>query len=257
METLISNVVLNISTNLKINLTRFVGLYGGNYSKILPAARRIVNIFGLRYSFLIHSTGTIILSNFHFLFNQSKLFSWIFSLLKSMIKNNVATINDDTNKLKIKLLVENVCFASNIDICKRFEQINKLQLTNISIHEAFRSQKQLNYGLLDRFLANLREIENVISVKSLKRDRFPATIIKIKMKRNWLELINYKSFASRKRKIALTKTNKLENLYEIQNCTIEFFLNGKLTVTGSQSKEDFSNILHIFYVLFNTFFSNC
>lgn len=259
METLISNIVLNLETNLNINLIKFVSLYGGNFSRNLPAAaRRIIYIRDLRYSFLIHSTGSILLSNFHISFNQSNLFSWIFSLLTSMVENNVAKIKDGSQKLKIKLLVENFCCASHIDICKRFEQIKTIRNLNLSIQESIRLQKQLNYDLLDKFLANLNEIENLVSIKNLKRKKFPAKIIKIQLKRDWLQLINHKSLASKKRKRALAKitTNTIENLYQTQNCTISFFLNGKLLVTGSQTKQDLSNIMNIFYILFNSIFFN-
>ncbi len=258
MDTLISNIVLNIKTNLSIDLKKFVSNYGGIYSKILPAARRIVNINGLRYSFLIYSTGIIILSNFHISFNQSELFSWIFSLLKTIIKSGIAKILDETNRLKVNLLVENICCASNIDLCKRFEKMKNLQNVDISLHQSFNLQKQLNYELLDSFMKNLLEIENVQSATVVKRNRFPAKIIKLKLKRDWLELYKHKSDASRKRKIVLAKINrkKIQNLYEIQNCTIAFFLNGKLTITGSQTKQDFKNILQIFFVLFNSIFPN-
>jgi hypothetical protein len=173
-----------------------------------------------------------------------------------MLENNVATINDGAQKLKIKLLVENFCCASHIDLCKRFEQIKTMQHLNLSIKDSIRLQKQLDYELLDKFLANLNEIENLVSLKTLKRKKFPARIIKIQLKRNWLGLINHKSLASKKRKRALAKisTNTIENLYQTQNCTILFFLNGKLLVTGSQTKQDLSNIMHIFFILFNSIF---
>ena len=89
MSTCITNFILNITTNCKIHLEKYVACYGGQLTAKLPAARRIVMINNSRYSFLIHSTGKIILSNFYFDSNTNHLFSWILSLLFDLIRNKI------------------------------------------------------------------------------------------------------------------------------------------------------------------------
>jgi len=133
MESLVSNVVLNIRTNCKIDQRKFVLHYGGVFSSVLPAARRIVYINQLRYSFLVHSTGNIILSNFHFSYNLSDLFSWVCSLLHDMIRKQIARVN---GKLKINFLVENICCATNVDMCQRSSTLKIIQSSQLSMDKS-------------------------------------------------------------------------------------------------------------------------
>ena len=93
MNNLITNSILNIKIDCNIDQNKFIRMYGGTFTKSLPAVRKIYIIENLRYTFLINKTGSIILSNFHPNFNLYYLFSWILSLICDMLNRNISKSN--------------------------------------------------------------------------------------------------------------------------------------------------------------------
>ena len=110
------------------------------------------------------------------------------------------------------------------------------------------------------FLNNLRDIDYLIDVRVREPINFPAKIVTILLRRKWSGLGAFKSEASKKRKTVeiqkyLKKRISLDhNLFDIQKVCIELFQN-KLTITGSQTKEDLYNIYNIMHLFFNQLFS--
>lgn len=261
-NSLITNTILSICTNLTINLNDLCKCYGGIYSNSLAAARKICMIGDERFTFLFFSTGQILLSNFHPDCNRNNLFSYIISWCVDMVNKQIATIALE-KCISFKFLIQNFSFAVFIDysnsnvlysslLFKGHEKINKI-IRNIFFDQS----------LANRFVDEIKKLDNCIKVKQSydskkENKRFPAIIFKIEFYRDET-VFDFKSTASKKRKLVrenMRENNKrskdLEKVrksFQIQKISLTTFSNGKLNITGCQRIKDFVNIAEVLKVI--------
>jgi hypothetical protein len=270
--TFLDNIVCMIKTGLIIDLKKFNNLIGGQLSCSLPAVRYVINIDGHRYVILIYNTGYIVLTNLFFLNDLQPIYNYFYNFCVFLLYINVASLNKTVD-------LDNVVFPyTNRDKClkgvdEEFEITFQIVNCAFSCHlnEFFFKRKYSCFdihGNID-FKLNRKALNNLFDflIESIGKDEdeklfikkysemiykvrdyksFPADIIKLVTKRvNYIKLSKLKSLASQKRK---------KNNFSVQNMSIHIFKEGKLSFTGSQTKDDVENIFLVCEKIFDYFF---
>ena len=272
-NTCLDNSILTINSNLYIDMKKLNNIIGGQFSKSLSGVRFMTYINNQRYSMIIFSSGKINITNLFYISEMQHIYNYIISMYIFMLYTNVAyfrkfgpeneayykysdDIFDDsyeyvhpyTNRQKCKknvsetleldFLLENLNFSLQIN-----EYMFKKKYSTNTEYERERSL----INIFNYLVSNLNELYDVTYCDYFSRPevRFPADLIKIYLERNFsnsLQLL--KSKASRKR---------LKNNFSQQKISIHVFKNGKLIMTGGQTKEDLENLINIFHILFKYF----
>lgn len=221
----LKNSICKIKTNLKIDLNLFLNYFGGQYTKRLPAVRITIMIDKIisgnehlknRYSILVYRSGIFIITNFYDFTNMKKILLFFNYFTYFITLKSISKCSDSF--IKTEFLIENFHFSINI---------------GPSSHSSI-------FDLIDNVIRN-----NVIKDNdSVKYDSkyiegntyiFPANIMKIMFKRDNTSIINYKSEASKKR--------HKKDLFEWQVVSIHIHGNGKIIITGAQTRSDIFNIM--------------
>jgi len=181
-----------------------------------------------------------------------------------MIEQNIATISDNSNRIRIFFLVQNIAFAANFSkILKSTEFIQKNNLdskSSLKLHrEIMFSEDKLNHICEKIKEFDFYKYVNFSNTSTKKTLRFPANIIRCEFHRSKSNLSSFKSLASIKRQLASKELQKKEKnllniktLFDTQNCSFSVFTNGLVNCTGATTRKDAKKILCILR-LFNSF----
>ena len=204
----LKNAVATIITNLKFNLLPLFCFSGGLLTGSLPGVRMVTTIFDGQYSYIVYSSGKIIVSNLFFFNNMNNVYDFFVNLCLVFLKSKIASlpsedIDKQTNKgrLKFRFLIENFAFSF---------QIPKFYFEQKYITEAFNAKFQKYNYCKDTNWKSLKKMTNFISRQlnmaklefKILKPLFPADIIKITFKRSETSesiLRLFKSPASKKR----------------------------------------------------------
>lgn len=285
MSTFFKNSICKIKTNLRIDLAKFTRYFGGQLTPSLPANRNVFHLNNNRYVILIYRTGNIMLTNLYYFDQIEIIFDFVNSMLIYCVMNNVAKIDyneddgSDARKIRVEYLIENLHFSiqlhsfffnsnnqekkerkqlfesivTNLDRFIRISNIKKYLYENLprsdyreisekldtieeSVYHLLRKNKYLDQTYLEYLFFNYGESYKIKEITEI----FPANILKyIYLRTNinrdlWA---TYKSDASKKR--------HKDDQFKYQKVSLHCFENGKLIITGCQTKEDFSNIIFI------------
>ena len=281
-NTLLKNAICTIKTNLKIDLDRLNNVCGGQLSTSLPGVRLVKLIDGQRYVFIIYKSGTIVLTNIFYINNLKPLIMFLqhfffFLIAKSVIilPAAVKEIGDDEQEMAIddtsefmdvhfSLLIENFQFSFQINQLN-FEEfytknLNLVSSDGTSSVECVYVDKQTTTESLRNILNSadtnfyLHMFETMTMYKFdfskiyiTFNNNFPADLLKIYVTRDEdLHNLTYvKSDAAKRRR---------QNNFHDQIISIHFFKNGKIILTGAQTKNDLVNFEFIFELILNFFF---
>lgn len=252
------NAVGSISVDdLFIDLIAYTKKMGGQFTSTLAGNRTGCLINGYRHSFTIYSTGKIILTNLFFLNDLNSVYSFFLSLFVTLLKEGIAHFVSEpracrlqaraNRKLRMMFLIENCQFSFQI-LPILFKQ-KYIYETN-GIYSANANSESLA-ALKDYLFSNLNpyyDFENTTQPiqEQVLRKNFPADLLRFTIVRRMCvqEFFQVKSRASRKR-------NK--DRFSGQRISIHIFPNGKIIVTGMQTKEDLNPIFSTMQLLVNYF----
>ena len=266
----LKNILCTVKTNLYIDIEAFNNLLGGQLTSSLPGVRYINLINDERYAIIIYDSGKIVLTNLFYindLKSVTKFFYTFFLLLlylkcahfKKFGKNNqirydskdgsvIVPYHNRTNckksspeSLEISLLIDNCVFSLQINETDFERKINKINKFN-----------QCWLIVVSNFIvSNLTKFVTIFNYYNIQRhlnSGFPADMIKLTLKRNNPSLLSeLKSDAAKKRK---------KNGYLEQLVSLHLFTNGKIIITGGQTKEDIVNLMLILKIIFEFFYEN-
>lgn len=236
------NAVGSFVSNCFIDMIAYTKEMGGQFTSTLAGNRTGCLINGHRHSFTIYSTGKIILTNLFFLNDLASLYSFFMSLFVTLIKKGIAHINDEwssTRKrvyprnLRVVFLIENCQFSFQI-LPIRFRDKYHYEYNGVYSVDINRKSLVGLKNFLNQTLKKKYVFKNEIAEKVLRKS-FPADLLQFTILRTMSvdEFFEVKSRASRKR----NKDN-----FRDQHISIHIFPNGKIIVTGSQTKEDLNSI---------------
>lgn len=253
------NAVASITTNLFIDLIAYTSKMGGQFTSTLAGNRTGCLIGGQRHSFTIFSTGNIIITNLFFLNELDAIYSFFVSLLVTLVKEEIAHINTEPGfsrkqvaprELSITFLIENCQFSFQILPIifknKYFYEVNGVYCAQAN-HNSLANIKTYLYRFLrDKYIFKLADTKQNPIKDRVLRKTFPADLLTFTIIRQMCvdEFFEVKSKASRKR-------NKDD--YKGQNISIHIFPNGKIIVTGMQTKEDLNPIFDTMQALVHYF----
>lgn len=254
--TMFKNGVVTITTNLRINLTKFTRRIGGQLTSILSGNRLVIALkplnnlqHGHRYSFLCFSTGKFILTNLFYINHLQDIYNFLLSFIVLLINRGIARVTGtDSTLLKFTVFVENCTFSFrfNEDIFKQrilstnqqAVQLNHQpeqlfsETTILHTNTAQPAIEELALYLCDLLTLNGHKPNSYNCSDLGEQDKpisFPAICIKIHIKRDGSILKQYKSPASIRR-------NK--NDFNELVISISFFANGKIIGTGMATQTD-------------------
>lgn len=252
--TIFKNGVVTITTNLRINLTKFTRRIGGQLTSILSGNRLVIALkplnnlqHGHRYSFLCFSTGKFILTNLFYINHLQDIYNFLLSFFVLLINRGIARVTgSDSTLLKFTVLVENCSFSFrfNEDVFKQRILSNNQQVVQLHQEQLFSETtiihtstaqpaiEELALYLCDLLATNGHTPLSYNCSDLGEQDKpisFPAICIKIHIKRDGSILKQYKSPASIRR-------NK-NNFNELV-ISISFFANGKIIGTGMATQTD-------------------
>lgn len=246
------NGVCTVTSNLCINTVQFTNVFGGQLTDKLPGNRLVIRIGNQRYTLITYSSGKIILTNYFYLIDNSLVYMLFVHLIILIYALGIGTISDDSEdgRLRVLFLVENCIFSFQIApqfFNNRFTTLGALQDTCASGNLPFRTTYD-GIRAFHNFLRARLEADGLEISDSLfcKHDNFPSDLIKFSVRRiDFLNLQNYKSSASKKRN---------NNNFVNQHLAILVFRNGKMIVTGMQSREDLETTFKILFAIVGFFF---
>lgn len=260
------NAVCSITSNLFIDLHLYTNKMGGQFTSTLAGNRTVCLINGQRHSFTTYSTGKIILTNLFFLNDLSSVYSFFLSLFVTLIKEGIAHLESEplesrkrvqARTLKVNFLIENCQFSFQIlpILFKKkyiYTNLNDVYCESTNKNSLVSVRNYL-YSVLSNKHTFLKKPGLISSPDDMPirdhvlRKNFPADLLRFTILRNIScdEFLSVKSSASRKR----NKDN-----FKGQNISIHIFPNGKMIITGMQTKEDLNPIFDtmialIFYFL--------
>lgn len=271
-ESCFKNAVCTITTNLNINIVHFTNILRGQLTSILPGNRLVISINGQRYSIICYASGKFVLTNLFFFNRLKDIYDFFINFALLLVANGIAKLTpiysgeDDEaaaikNQLSIKFLVENCQFSFRVKN-EHFQQrylFNWKVVGNTSKDilegNAMLQERPPKTALLSllEFIKIYLEAKFHIVVeykcKELgaqdKSQAFPADLIRISVKRKYGEFLKkFKSTASSKR-------NKFN--FQRQRMSLLIFNNGKVIITGMQTREDLVPIFDLMYAISNFF----
>lgn len=250
------NAVVSITTNLFINLVAYTAQMGGQFTSTVSGNRTGCLIDGERHSFTIFSTGNIILTNLFFLNDLQSIYSYFLSLLVTLVKKGIAHINEEPSHTRKRVITRTLEATFLLENCQFSFQIIPIIFGTKYIYErngvycAEVNRNALNnvkHYLSDHLRKHciLRNEPDPVKARVLRKT-FPADLLCFTVMRQMCvdEFFIVKSKASRKR-------NKDD--YRDQHVSIHIFPNGKIIVTGMQTKEDLNPIFETMLALVHYF----
>lgn len=206
------NAILKIKTNLIFDLNKFTTYFGGQITSKIPSNRLVINIKGAEHTLLTYHSGICILTNVYFLFKIDEIYDYFNSLFMFCMTTKIAQpkrIRIERNFiLKSSFLIENFHFS--------------LQIDNASKKAAS------CFDNLDRLKENMKK--KLPNLEDIQKSKFPAIFFKFKTCRKNLDIVKFKSTASKKR-------HKEDN-FKYLTTSIHMFKNFKFIITGCQTQED-------------------
>ena len=134
----LKNVVCTVKSNLHIYITKFVKVFGGQYTISLPAVRCHCDIYDPtlckweRYGYIIYSTGMVVITNVILTKNMYHVYEYFNSLLLATIRfgvsvvkhiemdgNTTLDISEDppiSKKVNVRYLMENFSFSFEVPL---------------------------------------------------------------------------------------------------------------------------------------------
>lgn len=276
-ESCFKNAVCTITTNLNINIVHFTNILRGQLTSILPGNRLVIPINGQRYSIICYASGKFVLTNLFFFNRLKDIYDFFINFSLLLVSHGIARLvpvdidtgNGDEygttvyNRLAIKFLVENCQFSFRV----KNEYFQQRYLFKWSEAVATKNSKMILEGnamlqerppktallsLLEYIKSYLEDKLHIVidyKCKELgsqdKSQAFPADLIRISVKRKYGEFLKkFKSTASSKR-------NKFN--FQQQRMSLLIFNNGKVIITGMQTREDLVPIFDLMYAISNFF----
>ena len=241
-----------------IDLVAYTKKMGGQFTSTLAGNRTGCLINGYRHSFTIYSTGKVILTNLFFLNDLASVYVFFLSLFVTLMKEKIAHLNSEPSSLrrkvrertlKIMFLIENCQFSFQI-LPLIFKTKYLYEVNGVYCAQTNRaSLVELKKNLYEHLIANYhffpRGDQNPIKEQVLRKN-FSADLLQFTIERKMCvqEFFTVKSRASKKR----NKDN-----FKGQKISIHIFPNGKIIVTGMQTKEDLNPIFDTMLALVHYF----
>jgi TATA-box binding protein (TBP) (component of TFIID and TFIIIB) len=279
-KTFFKNAICTIKCNIYFNLQELNNIIGGQLSSTLPGVRLVKIIDGNRYVFIIYKSGTIVLTNIFFLNNIHPLINFLSDMFIFCIYKNIAKFHvekriipassdsyEDYNdydqlakKIEFSILVENFQFSFQINevlfdhyyLKQRRRDIECLYIGRETGETNIKNRAEIiDYNFYKFLYKRLVEYEfNFDHLFISFKNNFPADLLKIHVSRgaDLTDLINLKSCAAKRRK---------KNDFSDQIISVHFFNNGKMIITGAQTKNDIFHIEIILNIIIEYFFTEC
>lgn len=273
-KTFFKNAICTIKCNLYFDLIELNNTIGGQLSSTLPGVRLVRIIEGNRYVFIIYKSGTIVLTNIFFLNNIQPLINFLSDMFIFCVYKNIAKfhgekktsqsvenpIDDLIRKIEFSILVENFQFSFQINevlfhhyyLKHKKKDIECLYIGREDDENKIKNTTEIvDYRFYKFLYKRLIEYEfNFDHLFISFKNNFPADLLKIHVTRggDLIDLIKLKSCAAKRRK---------KNDFSNQIISVHFFNNGKMIITGAQTKNDIFHIEIIFNIIIEYFFTEC